>query len=516
VTYNGSATVPTDAGSYDVVATITAEGHSGSATGTLVIAPVEIGVKADDIAKAFGADDPALTFSTTTGAFVGTDYYTAAALTRADGEAIGSYAITGNFTANANYHVTFTPGTFTISADPDNASPVSDSQTLSTYQNEATSSAMTATDPDAADHGNPVLAFTVVDYPAHGTIATTTPTAFTYTPAADYAGSDFFTFKTNDGNSDSNLATVAISVNVKPTCPTGATYDSSANQCVFTSPISACPTGSTLATDGDNADMCVADPIAPVAPTCPANSTLNPETDMCETAAVPPTAPTCTAPATYDTAADQCVDSTDAENPVTSPATCPEGSTLNTETDMCETPAVAPVAPTCPADTSYDAETNMCVATLPAPVAPSCPADSTPVEGHADECQPNPVAPSCPADFDLLGNACVPKLDVCPNIDGIQESVPSGYQMSGSQCVPIPAPVSSGGGGGGGGGGSIIQSYAKGDANHDGKVNILDFVTLMANWGTVSNGPVLNQADFNADGKVDILDFVLLMANWSK
>jgi hypothetical protein len=38
----------------------------------------------------------------------------------------------------------------------------------------------------------------------------------------------------------------------------------------------------------------------------------------------------------------------------------------------------------------------------------------------------------------------------------------------------------------------------------------------MANWGTVSNGPVLNQADFNADGKVDILDFVLLMANWSK
>jgi hypothetical protein len=158
----------------------------------------------------------------------------------------------------------------------------------------------------------------------------------------------------------------------------------------------------------------------------------------------------------------------------------------------------------------------MCVATLPAPVAPSCPADSTPVEGHADECQPNPVAPSCPADFDLLGNACVPKLDVCPNIDGIQESVPSGYQMSGSQCVPIPAPVSSGGGGGGGGGGSIIQSYAKGDANHDGKVNILDFVTLMANWGTVSNGPVLNQADFNADGKVDILDFVLLMANWSK
>ncbi len=34
----------------------------------------------------------------------------------------------------------------------------------------------------------------------------------TYTPAAGYSGADSFTFKANDGQADSNVATVAISV----------------------------------------------------------------------------------------------------------------------------------------------------------------------------------------------------------------------------------------------------------------------------------------------------------------
>ena len=36
--------------------------------------------------------------------------------------------------------------------------------------------------------------------------------AFTYTPTANYSGSDSFTFKTNDGTSDSNTATVSLTV----------------------------------------------------------------------------------------------------------------------------------------------------------------------------------------------------------------------------------------------------------------------------------------------------------------
>jgi hypothetical protein len=76
-------------------------------------------------------------------------------------------------------------------------------------------------------------------------------------------------------------------------------------------------------------------------------------------------------------------------------------------------------------------------------------------------------------------------------------------------------------GGGGGGGGapyvpvatSLSAEAQKVDTNKDGVVNVLEFVSLMANWGKVG----LNiGSDFNGDGKVDVFDFVMLMANWTK
>ena len=84
--------------------------------------------------------------------------------------------------------------------------------------------------------------------------------------------------------------------------------------------------------------------------------------------------------------------------------------------------------------------------------------------------------------------------------------------------IAAPTPPPSGGGGGGGGGYTPPSSSPlsieaqKVDANKDNKVDMLDFVTLMANWGKMGTG---NIADFNSDGKVDILDFVALMANWT-
>lgn len=92
---------------------------------------------------------------------------------------------------------------------------------------------------------------------------------------------------------------------------------------------------------------------------------------------------------------------------------------------------------------------------------------------------------------------------------GVSSSVAS-YQYG----INPPSQVNPDNGGGvilgvgGGVGGSI--STLKGDTNGDGRVNILDFVTLMADWGKTS-GP----ADFNRDGRVDILDFVILMSNWT-
>src|SRR5262249_11674707 len=65
---------------------------------------------------------------------------------------------------------------------------------------------LTATDVEASP-----LTFTIVSGPAHGTLTGTPPTV-SYQPAANYNGSDSFTFKANDGELDSNVATATITV----------------------------------------------------------------------------------------------------------------------------------------------------------------------------------------------------------------------------------------------------------------------------------------------------------------
>ena len=45
---------------------------------------------------------------------------------------------------------------------------------------------------------------------SHGTLTLNADGSFTYTPATDYNGTDSFTYKANDGELDSNVATVSI------------------------------------------------------------------------------------------------------------------------------------------------------------------------------------------------------------------------------------------------------------------------------------------------------------------
>jgi hypothetical protein len=77
-----------------------------------------ITVKADDKAKVYGSPDPALTVSVPAGALEQGDSLSGE-LTREPGKDVGSYAITkGTLTAGANYDLTVTPGTFTITHKP--------------------------------------------------------------------------------------------------------------------------------------------------------------------------------------------------------------------------------------------------------------------------------------------------------------------------------------------------------------------------------------------------------------
>ena len=81
--------------------------------------------------------------------------------------------------------------------------------------------AITLTGIDSA--GNP-LSYAIVTPPAHGTL-TGTPPNVTYTPAASYVGLDRFTFKTNDGTSDSTPGTVSIIIGTAGTGLKGDYYN---------------------------------------------------------------------------------------------------------------------------------------------------------------------------------------------------------------------------------------------------------------------------------------------------
>ena len=82
--------------------------------GVLTINQANITVTADSKSKSYGASDPALTYTVTSGTLANAGDLTGA-LTRAAGEDVNTYAITqGTLAATSNYNLTFVPGVLTI------------------------------------------------------------------------------------------------------------------------------------------------------------------------------------------------------------------------------------------------------------------------------------------------------------------------------------------------------------------------------------------------------------------
>ena len=81
------------------------------------------------------------------------------------------------------------------------------------------------TDPD----GNPLTAILVAG-PSHGTLTLNANGSFTYASAANYNGSDSFTYKANDGSLDSNVATVSLTINAVNDAPVAANDSYSTNE----------------------------------------------------------------------------------------------------------------------------------------------------------------------------------------------------------------------------------------------------------------------------------------------
>ena len=69
------------------------------------------------------------------------------------------------------------------------------------------------------------MTYEVLTQPTHGTLTECADTYCRYSPQAGYTGFDSFTFRTSDGTSFSNTATITIQVHDPGT---GATWDTSA------------------------------------------------------------------------------------------------------------------------------------------------------------------------------------------------------------------------------------------------------------------------------------------------
>ena len=153
----------------------------------------------------------------------------------------GTLTIVGNvatYTPNANWHGTdsFTYkvnddtldsniATVTITVTPVNDAPVAVDDGYSTAYETALTVAAPGVLANDSDVENSPLTAVLVAGPAHGTVTLNANGSFTYTPAAGFSGTDSFTYKANDGELDSNVATVSIVVAASTNNPPVAVND---------------------------------------------------------------------------------------------------------------------------------------------------------------------------------------------------------------------------------------------------------------------------------------------------
>src|SRR5262249_17523750 len=144
-----------------------------------------------------------------------------------------NYNGTDSFTYKVNNGVKDSnTSTVTVNIAPVNDQPTAEGQSISTDEDTQTSVTMTASDAEtpAAD-----LTFSVTQAPTHGSLTGAGPN-LTYTPAANFNGSDSFKFTVTDSGDGSSAAltsseaTVAITVNPVNDPPVANTDSATLNE----------------------------------------------------------------------------------------------------------------------------------------------------------------------------------------------------------------------------------------------------------------------------------------------
>jgi VCBS repeat-containing protein len=122
---------------------------------------------------------------------------------------------------------TLTSNTVEMNWLPNNQPPVAVDDAFSTSEDTALSATVIGND---SDPNGDTLIVSLVTGTSNGTLVLNADGTFTYTPNANFNGSDSFTYKVNDGTVDGNTATVTITVNPVNDPPVAANDAASTNE----------------------------------------------------------------------------------------------------------------------------------------------------------------------------------------------------------------------------------------------------------------------------------------------
>ncbi|MER9397476.1 Ig-like domain-containing protein [Mesorhizobium sp. M0615] len=128
-----------------------------------------------------------------------------------------TYAPTANFSGTDSFTYKASDGTaesniatVTLTVTPVNDAPVAADDLASVAEGGSVAVSVLANDTDVdGDALSPIL----VTEPTNGTLTLNSDRSFTYAPKANFSGTDSFTYKSSDGSAESNIATVALTIN---------------------------------------------------------------------------------------------------------------------------------------------------------------------------------------------------------------------------------------------------------------------------------------------------------------
>ena len=103
--------------------------------------------------------------------------------------------------------------TVTITVTPVNDAPVAEDDAYTTDEDVVLNVPAPGVLANDTDPDSPVLTAVLVDTVSHGELVLNADGSFVYTPDQDYNGTDSFTYKASDGDLESEVATVTITIN---------------------------------------------------------------------------------------------------------------------------------------------------------------------------------------------------------------------------------------------------------------------------------------------------------------